>query len=264
NIGGRTVTQLTNDPSRDVMPTFSPDSERVAFASDRGGNFDIYIMSIDGGKVVQITSDAGHEMHPSWSPDGNLLAYCKLGETSGKWEIWVVDLRTYTRHFVEWGLFPQWCPDITVPKILIQRGQQRGKRYYSVWTVDFINGEALHPTQIVSSDAAAVMNPAWGPDGTRIVFTTVTETADDPEQADLWVVNLDGTGQTNLTNGLYANFVPTWSPDGTIYFVSNRSGIDNIWALQPDRALTLTRSDRPGVASGPASTTTGVATAPTD
>ena len=49
-------------------------------------------------------------------------------------------------------------------------------------------------------------------------------------QSDLWVINLDGTDLITLTNGQFANFEPVWAADGSIYFVSNRSGLDNIWA----------------------------------
>jgi hypothetical protein len=47
----------------------------------------------------------------------------------------------------------------------------------------------------------------------------------------VWVVNIDGSQRMNLTNGQFANFQPVWSGDGSVYFVSDRSGIDNLWAI---------------------------------
>ncbi len=100
----------------------------------------------------------------------------------------------------------------------------------------------MHPTEIVSAGNAAIINPAWSVDGTRIVFVTVvgpddaTET-DILEQSDVWVVNVDGSGRTNLTNGRYANYQPVWSANGQVYFVSNRTGVDNVWAVSTKRAL---------------------------
>ena len=41
---GAAVTQLTKDPANDVMPAISPDGQWVAFASDRSGNWDIYLI----------------------------------------------------------------------------------------------------------------------------------------------------------------------------------------------------------------------------
>ena len=50
-ITGSALQQLTDDPANDVMPAFSPDGKRVAFASDRAGNWDIYLMDVAGGQA---------------------------------------------------------------------------------------------------------------------------------------------------------------------------------------------------------------------
>ena len=240
---GRTLTQLTTDPGEDIMPAFHPSGRKIAFASNRAGNWDIYVMSIEGGQPMKVTESMDHELHPSWAPDGSRLVYCKLGSKSGRWEMWVVDTENPgVRRFLDYGLFPQWCPDVARSKILFQRARQRGSRYFSVWTVDFINGEAVHPTEIVSAGNAAVINPSWSPDGSRIVFVTVVEPdtdidTDSIEQSDVWIINLDGSGRTNLTNGRYANYQPVWSADRRVYFVSNRTGVDNIWAVSTARAM---------------------------
>jgi TolB protein len=241
---GRTLTQLTTDPGDDIMPAFHPAGHRIAFASNRAGNWDIYVMSTDGGQPMKLTDERDHELHPSWSPDGRRLIYCKLGSKSGRWEMWVVDTdNPGVRRFLDYGLFPQWCPDIARSKILFQRARQRGSRYFSVWTIDYVNGDAVHPTEIVSAGNAAVINPGWSADGSRVVFVTVVEPEESPEeeypleQADIWIVNLDGSGRTNLTNGRYANYQPVWSGDGRVYFVSNRTGVDNVWAVTTTRAM---------------------------
>ena len=131
-------------------------------------------------------------------------------------------------------MFPQWCPDPTKSKILFQRAKQRGSRDYSVWTIDYVNGQAMHPTEIVSAANAALINPAWSPDGSRVVFAAVIDPEkspqDRPVQSDLWVVNIDGSQRTNLTNGQFANFQPAWAGDN-VYFVSDRSGVDNVWSV---------------------------------
>jgi Tol biopolymer transport system component len=239
STSGRTLTQITKNPADDVMPTFSPDGRGIAFASNRGGNWDIFITSVDGGLPTQVTSDTDHEVHPSWSPDGRRVAFSKYGAQSGRWEIWVVDLeRPGVSRFLEYGLFPKWSPDIARGKILFQRARQRGSRYHSIWTIDYVNGEAMHPTEIISAANAALINPAWSPDGRRIVFTSVLEPepGTPPQQAQIWMVNLDGTGRTNLIGGRFANTQPVWSGDGNVYFVSNRSGVDNIWAATVGRS----------------------------
>ena len=241
-IPGRTLTQLTSDPADDVMPVFHPSGATIAFASNRAGNWDIYVMSTDGGQPMKVTDDPEHELHPSWSPDGERLIYCKLGSRSGRWEMWSADTKKPgVRRFLDYGLFPQWCPDVARSKILFQRARQRGSRHHSIWTVDYINGDAVRPTEIVSAANAAVINPAWSPDGRRIVFVSVVEpdttSSTESQQSDVWIVNVDGSGRTNLTNGQFANFQPVWSGDGRVFFVSDRSGVDNVWAVTTTRAL---------------------------
>jgi TolB protein len=250
-VPGRALTQLTNDPADDIMPAFDPTGSQIAFASNRAGNWDIYIMSTDGGQPIKVTDEPEHELHPSWSPDGRNLIYCKLGARSRRWEMWVVDTENPgVRRFLDYGLFPQWSPDVAQSKILFQRARQRGSRFFSVWTVDYINGDAVHPTEIISAGNAAVINPAWAPDGSRIVFVTVVEPNESSEssieQSDVWLVSLNGAGRTNLTNGRYANYQPVWGANGQVFFVSNRTGVDNIWSVSANRAMALgkTRSSR--------------------
>jgi len=246
SVDGQTVTQFTSDPANDVMPAVSPDGSMVAFCSDRSGNWDIYVKRIEGGKTIQITQDPAHEVHPSWSPDGTELIFSALGRQSGKWEMVVVDVDfNAKRRFIGFGLFPEFSPDGR--KIVYQRARFRGTRTFSVWTMDYADGEGRHPTEIAGATNAAVINPTSSPDGRRVAFATVLNpTSDDPtarpESANLWIINVDGTGRVKLTNDTYANLQPTWSPDGTIFFVSNRSGYDNIWSVRPVEGMLTARS----------------------
>jgi TolB protein len=251
-IDGRTITQLTADPGQDVMPAISPDGRRVAFCSNRRGNWDVFVMSISGGQAVQITSEASHELHPTWSPDGTKLAFCRLGETSGRWELWVTDANgSNTNEFIGYGLFPQWSPRAGTgekgrDKILFQRSRERGDRAFSVWTVDYKPGDASSPTEIVSSSSAALINAAWSPDGQSLVYATVNnpsasmanaETGQPVATSDLWITNIDGTGRVALTSGRHLNLMPSWSIDGRIFFVSDRTGTNNIWSLGTEKAM---------------------------
>jgi TolB protein len=239
-IGARSVTQLTADPANDVMPSISPDDSRIAFASDRAGSWDLYVMNATGGQSVQVTDDPAHELHPSWSPDGTMLAYCRLGEVSGRWELWVLEVdNPAVKHFIGYGLFPEWSP--AGEKILFQRARDRGDRLFSVWTIDFSNGQGENPTEVIASSAAAIVNPAWSPDGRRIAFCTIPipghVDADKPEMADLWIMNADGTGRANLTGGRFVNLMPAWARDNRIYFISDRSGRDSLWSVLPEKAI---------------------------
>ncbi len=245
-VNGTSVTQLTNDPARDEMPSLSPDGRRLAFASDRGGTFDIYLMEIEGGPAVKLTDDGAQNIHPSFSPDGQRLVYCSLGSQSGVWELVLLEVnRPGQRRIIGHGLFPVWSP--TGNRIAYQRARERGSRWFSLWTMDVsAEGEVTRPVEVVASANAAVITPEWSPDGRNLVFCTVLDpTADSPagSRADIWICNADGTGRTRLTHGRYGNLYPTWAADGSIYFVSNRGvdAIENVYALRPDQAVFLAR-----------------------
>lgn len=248
-VSGRTVTQLTADPAQDIMPAISPDGQRIAFASNRAGSWDIYLISINGGQAAQLTGDRSHELHPSWSPDGSKIVYCRLGEVSGRWEMWVTDVnQPVVSEFIGYGLFPRWCPVTGTgeggrDRILFQRSRERGDRAFSVWTVDYKAGDAGSPTEIATTTGGALINPAWSPDGQRIVFAVVPNPGDmsgsenRPVMADLWMSDVNGAGRVNLTAGRFVNLMPAWGPDGRIYFVSDRAGIENIWSIGTEKAI---------------------------
>ena len=129
SVDGRTVTQLTTDPSDDLMPAIAPDGTKIAFASNRNGNWDVYTMPITGGAPTQITSDGDEEVQPTWAPDGRRLAFSRKNGRTGTWEIWIVDASTPgVRTFVCEGFLPRWSPEDTSDTLLFQRARQRGGR----------------------------------------------------------------------------------------------------------------------------------------
>ncbi len=68
-------TRLTNDPTGNYRPAVSPDGQRIAFASERDGNWDIYVLDRSSGAETRLTDDPDPDMAPSWSPDGARIAY---------------------------------------------------------------------------------------------------------------------------------------------------------------------------------------------
>jgi TolB protein len=260
-VNGRTVTQLTSDPGNDVMPAFSPDGSRIAFCSNRNGNWDVFVMSISGGQALQLSSDPSHELHPTWSPDSKKIAFCRLGETSGRWEMWVMDVAgTGASEFIGYGMFPQWCPIAKTgmdgrDRILFQRSRERGDHAFSVWTIDYRPGDASSPTEIASAQGQALINAAWAPDGERIVYATIpnpndiAQASEKMPQSTLWMTGVDGTQKVLLTSGPFMNLMPSWCADGRIYFVSDRTGVPNIWSIGTEKAITAATGKRPERAS---------------
>ncbi len=174
-VDGTSVTELTSDAADDAYPCFSPDGKAIAFASTRAGSWQIYVMDTDGRNVTQVTNSSLQCIHPSFSPDGGRLVYSAIGSRSNQWELWTADLRSGEKRMIGYGLFPRWSPDRTVDRIVYQKARQRGGRWFSIWTLDLIEGEGRRMTEVVASTNAAVVSPAWSPDGRRLVFATVVE-----------------------------------------------------------------------------------------
>ena len=66
---------LLRDSATNIQAVLSPDRTRVAFSSNRSGNFDLYVMDADGLNSRQLTNDAGNEGDPAWTPDGKWIVY---------------------------------------------------------------------------------------------------------------------------------------------------------------------------------------------
>lgn len=70
--GGK-ATQLTTHPAHDTRPIWSPDGSKIAFASDRNGNFDIFIMDMEGGSPKQLTTHSANEYPETFSDAKHIL-----------------------------------------------------------------------------------------------------------------------------------------------------------------------------------------------
>ena len=114
------------------------------------------------------------------------------------------------------------------------------------------NADAIHVTgdsgeTVVTQSRARNDSAAWSPDGTKIAFTTNRTGSDD-----IWVANVDGTNETQLTNVFpTVDGFPAWSPNGSkIAFASNRDGDYDIYTMNPDGtnqvSITATTSGEAG------------------
>ena len=90
---GTSPVQITNDQAPDIQPAWSPDGATLAFTSERGGLFHIWVTPIaDGrpaGQARQVTRGAAREMAPEWSPDGAWIAYT-VEPTASNGDVWLI------------------------------------------------------------------------------------------------------------------------------------------------------------------------------
>jgi TolB protein len=173
-------------------------------------------------------------------------------------EIWVMNAdgsdRTVLTDTAD-AATPTWSPDGT--KIAFSRasGGANGCSSGDIWVMD---ADGSNKTQLTTNGSrVTASDPTWAPDGTHIAYTVVTQDAACfGGDSDLWVMNADGTGQTQITSGGDANNLsydvePAWSPDGQkIAFMSLRPNADNnsyeeIYTINPDGSGLTKLTDTP-------------------
>ena len=212
---GADVTSLSCSRGQDIDPAWSPDGTRIAFASDRDGQWDVWVMDADGSDQVRLTDDPAHDAHPAWSPDGTRIAFESGRDTAKNTaDLWVMsaDGSGQERLLKMPGneQYPDWSPDGK----LIAFSHFGGAGSPGIWTVradgtkaGLLAGGALH-------------SPRWSPDGRWIAL--------DGEPGgckfDVYVMAADGRRMRQLTDsprcGDYDKH-PSWSPDGkTLVFSS--------------------------------------------
>jgi len=216
---------------------------RIAFASNRTGTVEIYLMNTDGGNVTRLTSEGG--TIPTWSPDGSRIAFAS--DRDGNNEIYVMnaDGSNQTRLTNNPGsdFHPSWSPDGS--RIAYQSKDENGDVF--IYTM---NSDGSNQTRLTDRTG---YHPDWSPDGTQIAFVALWTPRSEPTEQ-IWVMNADGSNPTMLTSFSWScgctinNFGPAWSPDGSrIAFTSYNSFYYNIYVIDADGSnntpLTSTRAD---------------------
>lgn len=219
----------TATPGPDGTPTPSPTPApaqpqgKIAFASEREGGRNIFVMHSDGSDPVNLTQHAFIDSVPSWSPDGTKIAFAS--ERDGNREIYVMNadgtgqMRLTNHKDDDWN--PVWSPDGW--RIAFESYRNGNWEIY-VMSMDGTRQGNL--TNHASNDR----NPTWSPDGSQLAFQS-----DRTGDWEIYAMNADGTRQRNLTENAARDEQPAWSPDGTqMLFVSNRDGDRDIFVMDED------------------------------
>jgi Tol biopolymer transport system component len=231
---------LGGSPDWQPTPTATASNGKIAFASDRTGDLEIYSMSNDGTGQTQLTSSPGDDTQPVWSANGSQIAFASA--RAGNSVIYRMAAAggpaTAVTDGTGFDLQPTWSPDGRNLAFVSDRAG--GFDIYSIDT----NGAVLRQ---LTTAAGRNTDPDWSPDGSKIVFTS-----DRSGNDNVWVMNADGTNPRQLTTTTARSYGPYWSPDGKwIVFQSERDGNSEIYAMRADGTSQTRLTNDPGVDSSP-------------
>ena len=187
---------------------------RIAFASDRDGDVEIYVMNTGGSSLVRLTESKGSDTPYSWSPDGRKLAF--VSNRNGNSDIFVmaVDGSSSTEQLTEDSADdtrPLWSTD---GQRIAFNSSRDGDSEIFLMDAD---GENL--VQLTHNDVNEYVS-SWSPDGEKIAFVLRPDSTSDWDD-EIYLMDVDGRNAMQLTDNDTHDGTPAWSPDGqTIAFTS--------------------------------------------
>ncbi len=139
---------------------WSPDGQRIAFAANERGAFDIGVYELATGVVTRVSSGDGDEELPAWSPDGRRLAGMERDGPSTRVIVWDVETRAASRYEIEPGVHyaPRFVDETHLALLF-----DSPRRPCDLWTLDLRDGSAQQLTHSLPSELqdAPFTMPEW-------------------------------------------------------------------------------------------------------
>lgn len=199
---------------------------QLAFASDRGGSWDLYTLRPGQPATLRrLTQDPAGALYPSWKPGGTALAF--TSRRGGNSNIYIMDIQTLAIGQMTRLPSEQWAPAWSPGGVIAYQSDRNGQSDIYLASPDRSGETRL--TQWQGNNEA----PHWSPDGKQIVFDSDLDVAQ-PVHASInvYIMNSDGSNPHRIADHGES---PAWSPDGNrIAFQGLRGGHWQICVVNPD------------------------------
>lgn len=206
--------QLTQNEADDSFPSVSPDGQFIAFQSNRDGNDEIYIMTMDGRNITRLTYNNHSDRFPTWSPDSAWIVFSADTQQDGVYDLYRIAPDGTRLELVyaspERKTHPSFSPDGRY--IVFTSGvNPNNAQTWEIARYDTQTGEAVFLTQSGVRDAS----PVYSPDGAHIAYVTYRETND------IAIMDADGSNARVLYDSGGNDWAVDFSPDGQYLVITS-------------------------------------------
>ena len=166
---GRVVPNVTREGSevQAMAPVVSPDGRRIAYSSNRAGNFDIWVANIDGSGARNLTTTPSNDTAPCWSPSGLEIGFTSA--RSGSPQLWVMDQEGLNvRRLSSVGNYNDacaWNPSREFAEIAYSSRLEN--REFEIAVIDLSTNQVRQLT----TGRGSCEYPAWSPTGRHLAFS---------------------------------------------------------------------------------------------
>ncbi len=222
--------QLTRFGGLTHEPAVSPDGTKIAFSSNRGFKWDIFVFSVDPVRDLRFYNpNSRMNEQPSFTPDGKQIVFISTEGTDRCCRIFMANLDGSGLRPLTTSVFIDAEPKVnpkTGADIVFSSGRSGPEQIYKM-NMDGGDVERL------SDGTGEASNPSWHPNGQKIAFSWTRGFA--AGKFNVFIMDVSSRSYLQLTHDEGKNENPSWAPDGIhLAFMSNRSGTEQIWTMLAD------------------------------